>query len=202
MCRSTVGSGSGRSGSPGRGRPWEDMRPNVGKRFSPRQEQVGEVTAGPAPVSPHGGFPFDGFGAAPCDLVRLSRRVLLAPLPGLGVVPGMAAGMAAASAATLRLPVSCVVLVVLVVGYSETVPVIVLAAVVAFVTTELLPRGPGYPGVQCEARSSASSSVVAAMMRERWVKAWGKLPSCSPLGPISSANRPTWFAYVCIFSKV
>lgn len=68
---------------------------------------------------------------------------------------------------------------------SETVPVIVLAAV-----------------VQRGARSSASSSVVAAMMRERWVNAWGKLPSCSPLGPISSANRPTWFAYVCIFSKV
>lgn len=62
--------------------------------------------------------------------------------------------------------------------------------------------GAGDPGVQRGARSSASSSVVAAMMSERWVKAWGKLPSCSPLGPISSANRPTWFAYVCIFSKV
>ncbi|WP_405523167.1 chloride channel protein [Streptomyces canus] len=71
--------------------------------------------------------------------------VLLSPLPGLGVVPGMAAGVAAASAATLRLPVSCVVLVVLVVGNSETVPMIVLAAVVAFVTTELLPQGPGIP---------------------------------------------------------
>lgn len=71
--------------------------------------------------------------------------VLLSPLPGLGVVPGMAAGMAAASVATLRLPVSCVVLVVLVVGNSETVPVIVLTAVVAFVTTELLPQGPGIP---------------------------------------------------------
>ncbi|MDQ1029509.1 H+/Cl- antiporter ClcA [Streptomyces umbrinus] len=71
--------------------------------------------------------------------------VLLSPLPGLGVVPGMAAGMAAASAAALRLPVSCVVLVVLMVGNSETVPVIVIAAVVAFVTTELLPQGPGIP---------------------------------------------------------
>ncbi|MFD9429641.1 chloride channel protein [Streptomyces sp. NPDC060002] len=71
--------------------------------------------------------------------------VLLSPLPGLGVVPGMAAGMAAASAAALRLPVSCVVLVVLVVGHSGSVPVIVLAAVVAFVTTELLPQGPGIP---------------------------------------------------------
>lgn len=71
--------------------------------------------------------------------------VLLAPLPGLGVVPGMAAGMAAASAAALRLPVSCVVMVVLIVGNSETVPVIALATVVSFVTTELLPQGPGIP---------------------------------------------------------
>ncbi|WP_310434623.1 chloride channel protein [Streptomyces sp. 3330] len=71
--------------------------------------------------------------------------VLLSPLPGLGVVPGMAAGMAAASSAALRLPVSCVVLVVLVVGHSGSVPVIVLAAVVGFVTTELLPQGPGIP---------------------------------------------------------
>nr|WP_323186328.1 chloride channel protein [Streptomyces canus] len=76
--------------------------------------------------------------------------VLLSPLPGLGVVPGMAAGMAAASTATLRLPVSCVVLVVLIVGNSETVPVIVLAAVVAFVTTELLPQGPEIPPFSAE----------------------------------------------------
>ncbi|MEU0069885.1 chloride channel protein [Streptomyces sp. NPDC006332] len=71
--------------------------------------------------------------------------VLLSPLPGLGVVAGMAAGMAAACAAALRLPVSTVVLVVLMVGKSETVPVIVLATVVSFVTTELLPQGPGIP---------------------------------------------------------
>ncbi|MFG2309997.1 chloride channel protein [Streptomyces sp. NPDC048566] len=70
---------------------------------------------------------------------------LLAPLPGFGVVPAMAAGMAAASAAALRLPVSCVVLVVLMVGNSGTVPVIVLAAVVSFVTVELLPQGPDIP---------------------------------------------------------
>ncbi|MEU1449892.1 hypothetical protein ABZ474_53925, partial [Streptomyces mirabilis] len=41
--------------------------------------------------------------------------------------------------------VSCVVLVVLMVGNSGTVPVIVLAAVVSFVTTELLSQGPGIP---------------------------------------------------------
>ncbi|MFH8802063.1 chloride channel protein [Streptomyces sp. NPDC017936] len=68
--------------------------------------------------------------------------VLLAPLPGLGVVPGMAAGMAAASAAALRLPVSSAVLIVLVLGSAEMIPVVILAAVVAFVTVEVLPPGP------------------------------------------------------------
>lgn len=65
--------------------------------------------------------------------------VLLAPLPGLGVVPGMAAGMAAATTGVLRLPVSSVVLVVLLLGGSAMMPVVILAAVVAFVTVELLP---------------------------------------------------------------
>lgn len=67
--------------------------------------------------------------------------VLLAPLPGLGVVPGMAAGMAAAAAAMLRLPVSSVVLVVLVLRSEEVIPVVILASVVAFVTVQLLPSG-------------------------------------------------------------
>ena len=71
--------------------------------------------------------------------------VLLAPLPGLGVVPGVAAGMAAAAASALRLPVSSVVLVVLLLGNSAMIPVVILAAVVAFVTTELLPAGPSIP---------------------------------------------------------
>jgi len=73
--------------------------------------------------------------------------VLLAPLPGFGVVPGMAAGMAAASAAALRLPVSSVVLVVLVLGSAAMIPVVILAAVVAFVTAELLPPGRPVPPV-------------------------------------------------------
>ncbi|MFE1415061.1 chloride channel protein [Streptomyces sp. NPDC085524] len=64
--------------------------------------------------------------------------VLLAPLPGLGVVPAMAAGMAAATASALRLPVSTIVLVVLVLDSAAMTPVIVLAAVVSFVTTQLL----------------------------------------------------------------
>ncbi|MET9907655.1 chloride channel protein [Streptomyces sp. NPDC006476] len=71
--------------------------------------------------------------------------VLLAPLPGLGVVPAMAVGMAASVTAALRLPVSCVVLVVLLLGNVETVALVVLAAVVSFVVVQMLPQGPSLP---------------------------------------------------------
>ncbi|MGW7051055.1 chloride channel protein [Streptomyces sp. NPDC054887] len=78
----------------------------------------------------------------PALFLGAAAGVLLAPLPGLGVIPGAAAGMAAAAAAALRLPVSSVALVVLVLGNAETIPVVILAAVTAFVTAELLPPGP------------------------------------------------------------
>lgn len=43
-------------------------------------------------------------------------------------------------------------------------------------------RGGVRAQVRSRCRSSASSRVRAAMMSERWVNAWGRLPSCSPLG--------------------
>ncbi|WP_394298056.1 hypothetical protein [Streptomyces griseus] len=49
--------------------------------------------------------------------------------------------MAAASAAALHLPVSSVVLIVLVLGSAAMIPVVILAAVAAFVTVQLLPSG-------------------------------------------------------------
>ncbi|MGW1555470.1 chloride channel protein [Streptomyces sp. NPDC002144] len=73
--------------------------------------------------------------------------VLLAPLPGLGLVPAMAVGMAATVTAALRLPVSGVVLVVLLLGNVETVALVVLAAVVSFVVVQMLPQGPSLPAV-------------------------------------------------------
>ncbi|MFI1395835.1 chloride channel protein [Streptomyces sp. NPDC020681] len=78
----------------------------------------------------------------PALFLGAAMGVLLSPLPGLGVVPGMAAGMAAAATAALRLPVCSVVLVVLILGSSDTIPVVILSAVTAFVVTELLPPGP------------------------------------------------------------
>jgi H+/Cl- antiporter ClcA len=70
---------------------------------------------------------------------------LLAPLPGLGLVPAMAAGMAATVTAALRLPVSSVVLVVLLLGNVETVALVVLAGVLSFALVQLLPHGPQIP---------------------------------------------------------
>ncbi|MFD3696903.1 chloride channel protein [Streptomyces sp. NPDC058646] len=75
----------------------------------------------------------------PALFLGAAAGVLLAPLPGLGIVPALAAGMAAATATTLRLPVSSVVLVTLLLGSSAMMPVVILAAVVAFAVTELLP---------------------------------------------------------------
>nr|WP_313905451.1 chloride channel protein [Streptomyces sp. SLBN-31] len=73
--------------------------------------------------------------------------VLLSPLPGLGLVPAMAAGMAASVTAALRLPVSSVVLVVLLLGNVDTVALVVLASVVSFVLSQRLPQGPRIPAV-------------------------------------------------------
>lgn len=65
--------------------------------------------------------------------------VLLAPLPGYGLVPAMAGCMAATTAAAMELPLSSVVLVTLLVGHSGAIPVIMLSAAVSTVTTNLLP---------------------------------------------------------------
>ncbi|WP_030838313.1 chloride channel protein [Streptomyces sp. NRRL F-4474] len=83
----------------------------------------------------------------PALFLGAAAGVLCAPLPGLGLVPGLAAGMAAAATCALRLPVSSVVLVVLLLGSGAMIPVIILASVVAFVVTELLPPGPAVPPV-------------------------------------------------------
>ncbi|MCX4692334.1 chloride channel protein [Streptomyces sp. NBC_01408] len=75
----------------------------------------------------------------PALFLGAAAGVLLSSLPGLGVVPGFAAGMAAALAAVMRLPVSSVVLVTLILDTSAMMPVVILAAVVSFVVSELLP---------------------------------------------------------------
>ncbi|MFF4294327.1 chloride channel protein [Streptomyces vinaceus] len=83
----------------------------------------------------------------PSLFLGAAAGILCAPLPGLGVGAGLAAGMAAATVTSMRLPVSSVVLVVLVLGSTDMIPVAILSAVVAFVTIELLPPGPAIPPV-------------------------------------------------------
>lgn len=50
--------------------------------------------------------------------------------------------------------------------------------------------------------SVARSRLKAALINARWLKAWGVLPSCSPLLAISSENMPKWFEKLSTFSKI
>lgn len=83
--------------------------------------------------------------------------VLLAPLPGFGTVPAMAVGMAAATTATLKLPVSSVVLVALLLDSPDMMPLVILATVIAFITTELLQPNPGKAGGQLPSSGSETA---------------------------------------------
>ncbi|WP_237557714.1 MULTISPECIES: hypothetical protein [Streptomyces] len=71
--------------------------------------------------------------------------MLPAQPPGLGLVPAGAVGMAVSVAAALRLPESSVVLVVLLLGYVDTVALVVPATLVSFVLVQRLPQGRGVP---------------------------------------------------------
>ncbi|MFE1790572.1 chloride channel protein [Streptomyces sp. NPDC059525] len=79
----------------------------------------------------------------PALFLGAAAGVLAAPLPGLGVVPAVAAGLAAAGASVLRLPVSSAVMALLLVDSLTMTPVVILATVAALVTAELLPVGRG-----------------------------------------------------------
>ncbi|MGW4275961.1 chloride channel protein [Streptomyces seoulensis] len=83
----------------------------------------------------------------PALFLGAAAGVLLAPLPGLGIVPGLAAGLAAAAAAVLRLPVSGALLAALLLGSAALIPLVVLCAVAGFVTVGLLPAGRAVPPV-------------------------------------------------------
>jgi hypothetical protein len=62
---------------------------------------------------------------------------------------------------------------------------LLFVAPLAEVGNDLKERGTHYSRPYPAPR--ARSRWTAALMRARWVKAWGKLPKASPLGPISSA---------------
>ena len=78
---------------------------------------------------------FRGGPTFPAVFLGAAVGVLCGPLPGLGTTAGIAIGMAAATTAVLRLPVTSVVLVVLLLGTpaASQLPVILIAAAVAMV---------------------------------------------------------------------
>ncbi len=107
---------------------------------------------------------------------------LLAPLPGLGVVPGVAAGMAASSAAALPAAGQLCGA-----GRADGGQLGHGAGDRARRRGVLRDHrtavaGAGNPGVQRWSASSASSSVVAAMISERWVKGLREVAQLLPAG--------------------
>lgn len=76
----------------------------------------------------------------PGIMVGAAMGIAFGALPGFGMASGLAVGMAASCSANTRLPVTSTVLAALLLGKDvrDAVPLMIIAAVVALVTTELL----------------------------------------------------------------
>ncbi|HUA95001.1 MAG TPA: chloride channel protein [Acidimicrobiales bacterium] len=85
---------------------------------------------------------FRGGPIFPALLLGAVIGVAASHLPGFELVPGIAAGMGAMTAAMLRLPVAAVLLPVLLLARDAlaATPVVIVAVVVAFVITQYLPE--------------------------------------------------------------
>jgi len=83
---------------------------------------------------------FRGGPTFPAIFLGAALGILLGPLPGLGITAGIGIGMAAATTAMLRLPITSVVLVVLLLGNeaASEIPVVMLSSAVALVTAVAL----------------------------------------------------------------
>jgi H+/Cl- antiporter ClcA len=80
----------------------------------------------------------------PAVLLGVAFGDLLAGLPDLGRTPAIAIAMAALTVSMLRFPVASILLVAILLASSAlaSMPVIILAAVTAFVVTELIDPPP------------------------------------------------------------
>jgi len=103
---------------------------------------------------------FRGGPAFPALFLGASAGVLAAHLPSLSQTPAVAALMAAGCAAVLRLPLSSVVITLVLVSQAGVglTSLIVVAAVVAFVTVEALDALKSRVGAQASAPSTPSLS--------------------------------------------
>ncbi|AUG82184.1 chloride channel core [Kitasatospora sp. MMS16-BH015] len=98
----------------------------------------------------------------PAVLIGAAIGVACGGLPGFGIQPGLAAGLAAAGAAITGLPVTSTVLAAALLGgeAADSTPLLIVAAVTAFVTGELL-RG-RRPGVKAAAPPHAAEEAEGA----------------------------------------
>lgn len=78
----------------------------------------------------------------PAVLMGAAAGIAASGLPGLGTTAGLALGVATATAVVTRLPVTSSVLAVLLLGHDarNQAPLIVLCAVVGFITAEIVER--------------------------------------------------------------
>lgn len=84
----------------------------------------------------------------PAILIGAALGVACAPLPGLGTASALAAGLAASGAALTRLPVTSTVLATMLLGgqAANAMPLLIVTAVTAFLTAELLRGRTGHTG--------------------------------------------------------
>ncbi len=107
---------------------------------------------------------FRGGPTFPAIFLGAAIGILVGPLPGLGTTAGIAIGMAAATTATLRLPVTSIVLVVLLLGNEGTsqIPVVMLASVIGLVTAIALDGRSREALAEIDAESTGSSAAATA----------------------------------------
>ncbi|MEU9938766.1 chloride channel protein, partial [Streptomyces lavendulae] len=125
----------------------------------------------------------------PALFLGAAAGLLLSPLPGLGVVPAVAAGLAAATAVVLRMPVSSAVLVTVLLGNTAVTPLVIMAVVAAMINTELLPGGPLGEGERAAPTRPAGSPRCGWRRRPRRTRPPRRW-ACVPPGPRPGPGRP------------
>jgi H+/Cl- antiporter ClcA len=100
---------------------------------------------------------FRGGPVFPAMFIGAAGGILLSHLPGLPLVPGIAMGIGAMSAAMLRLPLTSVLLATLLLSSDglAVMPLVIVAVVVAFVTTMRLIPAPAPAPATKEPAASA-----------------------------------------------
>jgi H+/Cl- antiporter ClcA len=108
---------------------------------------------------------FRGGPVFPALFLGAAAGLLAAKLPGFPLTPAVAVGLAAAMAAALKLPLAAVVIATVLTSNAGvgTSPLIIVGAVVGYLTIQLLPQPPAAEAVpEVEAQAAEEPSPVAA----------------------------------------